>query len=299
VSEVLGEASWTPRRDRHRARVTRLIGPYLGRRAHGSPHPVIDFLFTYYRLRPAQLARWHPGFGFGIAGPESVAYARLSGYQRTDGVVTVDPDLLVRRRATVEFVVGLLDSTARRPAHFGCFGLHEWAMVYRAAPTEVRHHTVPLRLGSAGTDALVESIPLRCTHFDAFRFFTSPARARNDLQLSRQAQRASEQPGCLHAAMDLYKWSFKLLPLLDSDLVLDAFELAYAARELDMRASPYDLTAFGYSPIHVETTSGRAEYVREQAVIANRAAAVRQALLMRCKALLAAAADDEPAIRSG
>ena len=83
--------------------------------------------------------------------------------------------------------------------------------------------------------------------------------------------------------------AFKLLPLLDSDIVLDAFELAYAARELDMRASPYDLTSFGYQPICIETPSGRAEYVREQNAVATRAAAVRQALLTRCRTLLDAA----------
>ncbi len=286
MSEVLDQASWTRRRDEHRDRVTKLIGPYLDRRRRGSSHPVIDFLFMYYRLRPAQLARWHPGFGVGLAGPEAVVYSRLSGYRRTNRVVAVDPDLLFRRCATVEFVAGLLDSTARRPAHFGCFGLHEWAMVYRA---EALRHDVPLRLGRGGTDTVVESMPLRCTHFDAFRFFTSPARARNSTQLSRDMQRATEQPGCLHAAMDLYKWCFKLLPLLDSDIVLDAFELAYAARELDMRASPYDLTSFGYQPICIETPSGRAEYVREQNAVAARAAAVRQALLTRCRTLLDAA----------
>ncbi|MFZ0831668.1 MAG: 3-methyladenine DNA glycosylase [Mycobacterium sp.] len=286
MSEVLGEAVWTRRRDEHRDRVAGLIGPYLDRRRHGSSHPVVDFLFTYYRLRPAQLARWHPGFGVGLAGLEAVVYSRLSGYRRTNGIVTVDPDLLSRRCATVEFVVGLLDSTARRPAHFGCFGLHEWAMVYR---TEDLRHDVPLRLGRAGTDTVVESMPLRCTHFDAFRFFTSPARARNSAQLSRDMQRATEQPGCLHAAMDLYKWCFKLLPLLDSAIVLDAFELAYVARELDMRASPYDLTALGYRPICIETRSGRAEYVREQDAIAARAATLRQELLLRCRTLLDAA----------
>jgi hypothetical protein len=65
--------------------------------------------------------------------------------------VTVDRDLLVRRRPTIDFVVGLLDATANRPAHLGCFGLHEWAMVYRAAPGDLRHCGVPLRLGNAGT----------------------------------------------------------------------------------------------------------------------------------------------------
>jgi hypothetical protein len=200
--------------------------------------------------------------------------------------VIVDPGLLARRRATIDFVVGLLDATAARAAHFGCFGLHEWAMVFRADPGDVRHRGVPLRLGSGGTDAVVESMPLRCTHFDAFRFFTDPARPRNSAQLTREQQADREQPGCLHAAMDLYKWAGKLLPLLDSDLVMDAFELAYAARELDMRASPYDLRDFGYAPMQIETPSGRAEYVREQTAISERAATIRHELAERCRGLL-------------
>jgi hypothetical protein len=294
VSEVLGETEWTRRRDRHRQRVSAVLGSYPRRRADGAADPVIDFLFTYYRLRPAQLARWHPGFGVGLEGPSAAAYERLAGYRRSGHTVIVDTDLLARRRPAIDFVVGLLGATASRPAQLGCFGLHEWAMVYRAPPGHVRHSGVPLRLGNAGTDAVVESIPLRCTHFDAFRFFTDPARSRNSAQLTREQQVDSEQPGCLHAAMDLYKWSAKLLPLLDSDIVTDAFELAYAARVLDMRASPYDLRAFGYEPICIEKASGRAEYVQQQALIVERAAVVRQALWARCRGLLAATAQGQP-----
>jgi hypothetical protein len=293
VSEVLTEAEWTRRRDRHRQRVAALLDPYLDRRGDGPAHPVIDFLFTYYRLRPGQLKRWHPGFGIWLSGPSAAGYARLSGYRRTDDEVAVDRDVLLRRKGTVEFVAGLLEATAGRPAQFGCFGLHEWAMVYRAGPGDVRHRTVPLRLGGPGTDAVVKSMPLRCTHFDAFRFFTDPARVRNSAQLTREGQPATEQPGCLHAGMDLYKWAAKLLPLLDSDIVMDAFELAHAARVLDMRASPYDLSALGYEPVRIETPSGRAEYVRQQAVVAERAAVVRQRLLARCQELLAAAVVDQ------
>jgi hypothetical protein len=50
-------------------------------------------------------------------------------------------------------------ATADRPAQLGCFGLHEWVMVYRSGPDDVRHGAWPLHL---------------------------------------------EQPGCLHATMDLY-----------------------------------------------------------------------------------------------
>ena len=78
--------------------------------------------------------------------------------------------------------------------------------------TSGTRHAVPLRLGQAGTDAVVEAHPIRCTHFDAFRFFTPPAVGRNRLQPTRETQPELEQPGCLHATMDLYKWAYKLEP---------------------------------------------------------------------------------------
>ena len=65
-----------------------------------------------------------------------------------------------------------------------------------------------------------------------------------------------EQPGCLHAGMDLYKHAFRLAPLVCSDLVADCFELAWDIRELDMRASPYDLAALGYTPVRIEDQPG-------------------------------------------
>lgn len=286
MSIVLTPPNWLSLRDQHRDRVSALLGPYVRQRPHGRPNPVIDFLFTYYNLTPGQLRCWHPGFNVTLTGPEAAEYDNRRGYCRTDIGVSVDPEHLARRRSTVEYVALLMTATAGRPAHLACFGLHEWAMVYRSNPDEVRHNA-PLRLGSAGTDAVVESMPLRCTHFDAFRFFTAAARPRNAVQLSRPGQLATEQPGCLHAGMDLYRFAAKLLPLIDSDLLMDAFELAWAARELDMRASPYDLRAFGYQPVPIETAAGRAEYVRGQAALAERAAVVRTALLARCEGLLA------------
>jgi hypothetical protein len=243
-------------------------------------------LFTYYHLTPTQLLRWHPGYGVALAGQESSLYAHLRGYCRADNGVIVDPEHLIKHRMTIEYVARLLEATANRPARLNCFGLHEWAMLYQTSPDDVRHSGVPLRLGHDGTNAVVESLPLRCTHYDAFRFFTCPARPRNAVQLTRKTQIATEQPGCLHAGMDLYKFAAKLVPLLDSEALMDAFELAYTARELDMRASPYDLTAFGYNPIRIETASGRAEYVLHQASLSGRSAGVRAALLTRCQQLL-------------
>ncbi|MFF0490410.1 3-methyladenine DNA glycosylase [Nocardia sp. NPDC004068] len=285
ATRLLPEHRWRARAAAHRQRVADLAGPYLRRRADGATHPVFDFLFTYYGHKPAQLRRWHPGYG--VALDNAAEYDGARGYHRIgERAWTADPAFLARRRDTVAYIADLLRATASRPTHLACFGLHEWAMVYRT--DDVRHQQVPLRLGHSGTDAVVESMPLRCTHFDAFRFFTPEAVPRNAEPLTRDDQLHREQPGCLHANMDLYKWAFKLVPLIDSGLLLDCFELACAARELDMRASPYDLTAFGYSPVPIETPAGRAEYVRGQARLADRATPLRTRLRTAAEELLAA-----------
>ncbi|MFE3291984.1 3-methyladenine DNA glycosylase [Rhodococcus sp. NPDC059234] len=286
---VLAQDEWTARRDAHRDRVDALIGPHLSRQTRGEKHPVIDFLFTYYSLRPAQLRRWHPGFGVRLTGTAAREYWDYSGYHRCGDDAEADPGLLTQRRTMLEFTERLLAGTAARPAQLGCFGLHEWAMVYRGGEQAVRHSGTPLRLGPDGTDAVVESMNLRCTHYDAFRFFTADAVGRNEAELRREDQAAREQPGCLHAGMDLYKWSYKLVPLIDSDLLMRCFGLAIDARELDMRASPYDLAALGYDPVPIETATGRADYVRAQSALAERAAPLRAELLARCRTLLAPA----------
>jgi hypothetical protein len=272
----------------HAVRVESFVGPHATRAQAGEPHPVWDFLFSYYSLRPRQLRCWHPGFGVTLAGGEAIRrYRDRRGYTVDGTGVTVSHAHLLSRVETISFVADLLRATARRPAQLNCFGLHEWAMVYRSG--DVRHERVPLRLGAAGTDTVVEAEiagPLRCSHFDAFRFFSAEAAPRNVGAPSRATQQDWEQPGCLHANMDLYKWSYKLSPLIDSETLLDCLELAAAAREIDMRASPYDLSGYGYAPITVENAAGRAEYVRGQKAIATRAEPLRAALLERCDLLL-------------
>ena len=279
---VLREAGWSAVERAHVDRVDR----FLRRARAGETHPVWEFLFTYYSLRPRQLRRWHPGYGVVLGGQAAERYLDRTGYGPHPEGVTVTRDYLRARADTVRFIAELLRATAARPARMNCFGLHEWAMVYRSS--SVRHAQVPLRLGAAGTDAVVESMPLRCSHFDAFRFFTTPAARRNAFDLSRDRQIVTEQPGCIHAAMDLYKWCYKLGPLVDSEQLMDCLELAAAARELDMRASPYDLRGYGYLPIRIEEPAGRVEYVRAQQGIADRAAPLREALADRCDLLLAA-----------
>ncbi|HEY8374347.1 MAG TPA: 3-methyladenine DNA glycosylase [Pseudonocardiaceae bacterium] len=284
---VLDEGTWRSRAEAHRRRVRQWTEPHLRRRAAGEKHPVLDFLFTYYSHRPARLERWHPGPGVVLTGDSAREYLQWSGYHEVEEGVTLDPAAFTpNRRRTAEFVLALLTATSSRPPRLGCYGLHEWAMVYRLPEDQVRHRGVPLRLGSAGTDAVVESLRIRCSHFDAFRFFTEPARPRNTLQPSRESQLELEQPGCLHATMDLYKWCYKLEPFVPSELMADCFELAVQVRELDMQASPYDLSELGYQPVRVETPAGRAEFTRRQASFAAQAAPLRQHLIELCRELL-------------
>jgi hypothetical protein len=273
---------WEAERDAHVERVRQWTDPVRERRSSGTRHPVLDFLFTYYSHRPSKLRRWHPGPGVVLTGPAAREYLRWPVYREVPDGVTLGP-LPESRKETVLFVRRLLTATANRTPWFGCFGLHEWAMVYRS--DEVRHQGWPLRLGAAATDEVVESMPVRCTHFDAFRFFTEPARPLNTLQPTRETQVALEQPGCLHAGMDLYKWAYKLDPFVPSSLVADCFQLAHDIRVMDMRASPYDLSSLGYAPVRIETAPGRAEYRRGQAEFTERARPLRERLIALCETL--------------
>ncbi|HET7358414.1 MAG TPA: 3-methyladenine DNA glycosylase [Nocardioidaceae bacterium] len=285
---VLDEATWRSRTAAHESRVDAWTVPHLERRRRKQKHPVEDFLFTYYTQRPAALRRWHPGFGVGLAGQASAPYLGLKGYAATEEVVTVSQGYAERQRPLVSALHRLLSATAARPAQLGCFGMHEWAMVYRLGPEEVRHAGWPLRLGSSGTDEVVESHRIACSHFDAYRFFTEAARPLNQLRPGRDDRDAFEQPGCLHAGMDLYKHAFRLSPMVCSELVADCFELAREIRVLDMRASPYDLSELGYSPVRVETAEGKQEYVAAQRAFAERGAPLRARLIDECARLLTA-----------
>ena len=316
--EVMPAGCWRPLAAAHAERVDALTRGHRDRVGRGAPHPVEDFLFTYYTLRPAHLRRWYPGAGVALedaperAGwrfhrvlaatrgpmpadrsptdssptgpwptkdaPTEVATPGRTGSPGGPTVVLDLPAFRLARGDQLAFTARLLRATVEAPGQFGCFGLHEWAMVFGEDDGR-RHRDWPLRLGRAGTDEVVRDHQIRCTHYDAFRFFTAPARPRNLLQPERGSQAELEQPGCLHAGMDLYKWAYKLIPAVPSDLLVATFELARSIRELDMRASPYDLSALGYRPVRIETPAGKAEYVAAQREFA------RVGQVMRCRLL--------------
>ena len=276
---MLGAAEWRGRERAHERRADALTAAHRERAGRGETHPVEDFLFTYYSYKPSVLRRWHPGEGTELTDAVVTPRATWKWYRPglTTGSVAVDGAAFRAGRGhLIANVATILRATADRAPGFGCFGMHEWAMVYRRRE---HRHPVPLRLGAAATDAVVEAHELRCTHFDAFRFFTPEAVPRNREALTRDRQPETEQPGCLHAGMDLYKWAVKLGPLVPGEVLLDAFALAREIRHLDMRASPYDLRDFGFDPVPIETPEGKAEYVREQRGFAERGQRIRRRLL--------------------
>ncbi len=276
--------TWRARAQAHAERVDVWIQPHLERRRRGEKHPVHDFLFTYYSQRPAALRRWHPGWGVCLV--DAPDHAEHKDYASTSAGVTVSTHALSGRLPTVTAIHRLLAATAGRTPALGCFGLHEWAMVHR---TDAIRHDWPLRLGDGATDEVVETHRITCSHFDAFRFFTPTARSLNVLQPGRDDRPEFEQPGCLHAGMDLYKHAFRLSPFVPSELVADCFELAWDIRELDMRASPYDFSDLGFEPVRIETPEGKQEYVAAQRAFAERGAPLRQRLIDVSAVLIAAA----------
>jgi hypothetical protein len=274
--ETLGAAEWRARRAAHEARADRLVAARRERARKGERDPVEDFLFTYYPFRFSAVRRWTPGAGVALADADELADGRrfLRG---ADGLVRVAlPDAAQAGR--LAFSLGLCRAVAKRAAFHGCFGLHEWAMVYGQAEQR-RHGAWSLRLGAEGTDAVVRAMPVRCTHYDAFRFFTPGARPLNKVVPTLEARTDNEQPGCVHVTMDLFKWSMKAQPWVSAELAADAFELAHVARTVDMRASPYDFSAIGLKPIAIETAEGRMEYEAEQRRLSALAKPVRARLI--------------------
>ncbi len=271
----LDEAEWRERASRHRDRVEPWVAPRRERRLAGRTHPVDDFLFDYYPYSVAKLTAWHPGYGVSLVGDAS-AFLERDDYVRVDGAVTVRP-IADKALARLRMVVRLLSSTAERAPHLACFGLHEWAMVHRI--DEARHAGYPLRVSAEEVETVIDEVGLRCTHIDAYRFFTPSAIPLNAHEPTRAEQHDWEQPGCVHANMDLYKYAMWFTPHVPSELIADCFELARSARDLDMRAAPYDLSDLGYEPVPVETAEGRRQYVDEQRQIAAVAEGLRARLL--------------------
>lgn len=278
TSSLVPIFGWTHLASQHRAEIEKITIPMRERRARREKHPVYDFLNTYYSFSLGRLEKWHPGIGV-ILEDDPTADFSQKYYRRKNGEVAIDPSLLTEKgRDRMKWILQLLKLTQSRPPNLSCHGLHEWAMVYQGG--DIRHReSAPLRLPQSEIDALVSSRPICCSHFDAFRFFTPSAIPLNRLSPTLHSREEHEQPGCIHANMDLYKWAYKSSPWISSDLLRESLFFAIEAREIDMRASPYDLSEYGYRAIPVETPDGRREYEAHQHVLYQKGLTLREKLI--------------------
>lgn len=278
LQRVLPAEVWQSEEQIHQKKIAKLIEPYLEKRSRHEKDPVLDFLFEYYKFRPSHLMRWSPGINRALEFHDFDSLPEFSEFSTESSIAYLNPDFFPKKRMrSVEWMLGLLKNSRSQKPLFGCLGMHEWAMVYRT--DEIRHNQIPLRLSMDEINEFVESRPLVCTHFDAFRFFTDDARPMNKNHLSRESFQDTEQPGCIHTNMDLYKWAYKLYPWISGITLREAFLNAVTARRIDMQASPYDAREFGLEPIKIETGEGRKEYIHRQTDIYERSLPIRERLI--------------------
>jgi hypothetical protein len=280
-------------------------------------HPIFNFMMQYFHVSMKRLFIYSPGIGVDVSDeldyihrhPELSKYLRLDGRQARLVPPPLTPEKVVALRNTLT----LLKNTASKAPMLSCYGLHEWAMLYRddgnSGGGVHAHQSLPLRVSHATIREAVVG-RLRCSHFDAVRHFAPAARPLNTALTTptRANQHLTDQPGCVHVSMDLFKWAVKLFPFIESGVIADALAVALQAREVDMRASPYDLTAyrngqlggtFRSDPICVETPEGRRQYAVEQRMLFDQAAPVRAQLVAAYEAVLAAAAAQEAGFCGG
>lgn len=273
--------AWKTMESKHRSTIQPWLDAFQHRKERGQTHPVHDFLFEYYRCKRKLIIEWHPPQGVVLEDKEAQKFLNSQWYKEDERGVFLDSSTITENGVTrMQWICRLIEVAADRRSQHNCYGLHEWAMVYKE--TSIRHKGTPLRLSPREIEKVIQTNTIRCTHYDAFRFFTEPAKPLNSTQLEREERPLNEQFGCIHFNMDLFKWCYKLSPWISSELMLDCFFFAAEARELDMRASPYDLSHFGYEPIPIETAEGRSDYQVLQIEIGNKGKALASRLLAEC-----------------
>lgn len=276
--QIISESVWTALKNDHEEALSEILDTYLEKRSRQEKDPVLDFMFEYYAFRPSHLMKWSPGIHSVLQCSDKSNLPEISELMCENGAAWLNPDFFPKKRIrSLKWTLDLLQKSSHQKPVFGCFGMHEWAMVYKAE--SIRHQQIPLRLSDDEIARFVESRPLVCTHFDAFRFFTEKARPLNKHQLNREKFQDSEQPGCLHTNMDLYKWAFKLHPWIPAEIIQNAFFNALETRKVDMQASPYNAREFGLEPIRIETEKGRKVYLEKQMEIYENSQPIRHRLI--------------------
>ena len=295
-------------------------------RSHAvADHPIYNFIHNYYQFSPLELRTYSPGLHYNLEGVQSNDFHLIHKFlwpkdykpnptdlqstyvtspvltstatSSTSGPYTLSlPQpgncLPVKRYGikSVQRSRDILLASSDRAPHYGCFGLHEWAMLYSGDSVSgiisdkrsVHQAQLSLRVSQRVIDDTVEKSGLSCTHFDAWRFFQPAAQPLNSNNpMSRSSQIEFEQPGCIHATMDLFKYAFQLYPFIPADLLRRCLTVALEARRVDMRASPYDVSHLPgcASPLCIETVEGKLEYMSEQRRLLEMAQPLRQDLI--------------------
>lgn len=255
-------------------------------------HPIYNFLHTYYRYSPEILMNYSPGIGIIVNGINlnNIPDLIRPYFIEVNHGVTISVNLLAsdhKKRTKLYDNYQLMLQTSLRQPHFGCFGYHEWAMLYSGSspgsvPLAKHQPHLEWRVNQSVIDEIVSSNNLKCTHFDAWRFFHPDAKSLNSIPvMSRSSQIDHDQPGCIHVAMDLFKYAYSLYPFISSDSLRSCLEIAIEARLIDMRASPYDVSGYDVckQPIPVETMEGKREYIAAQEDLYKKSQQVRLDLL--------------------
>ena len=91
---------------------------------------------------------------------------------------------------------------------------------------------------------------------------------------------AGQDDGIVLAFLQLAHAGVHVTPQVgELEIGAKCFQLALKARELDMRASPYDLSSYGYDPVKIETREGRVEYEVAQREINLQSYPLRQSII--------------------
>ena len=230
---------WRERRAAHEERVDDWLAPHLRRRAAGRPIRSRTSSSPTTRTGPRSCAGGTPAPGVVLAG---VARPRAGpDYAPRAAGATLDTAAVLARRG---------DSMRLDPRAAGPHGRARGRTWAASACTSGRWSTgrprrgTPQRLAAAALARSDRRVVrgergVRCSHFDAYRFFTAPARPLNVLRPTREAQHdagAAGLPARQHGPLQVgvqavARWS-------PSELVADCFALARDIRDAGHARQP-------------------------------------------------------------
>jgi hypothetical protein len=216
----------TAKFERNRVNSLLIPGEYQDRN-----HPIYNFIFVYFFFNRKILFQYSPGIDVEIESnhdPKELVTINLapelqpvSSHRDNLAVTSIEKKL---SKKFLQRTLHILKSIQSKTPSFWCFGLHEWAMQYHSTQQTLTlpqknssFQSLPLRVTQEQIESLINpirheaqsSVPrLRCTHYDAIRFFTPSSAPLNVVSPSptRSTVDQYDQPGCIHVNMDLFKY---------------------------------------------------------------------------------------------